>query len=124
MVSKLLRSEEYMTFRSTIPLKNICVDNSKGEVIVFQYIHIACTYQFIVITGALCSQSWKVFDFGPKTIRCPLILLPPACGTADIYFKQLLELGKQGYRVLAVSISNLFLYRWLVRFGLEVELYY
>lgn len=47
---------------------------------------------------------WVVYDAGPKTVRCPLIFLPPASGTADVFFKQLLALSSLGYRVMSVSI--------------------
>ena len=50
-------------------------------------------------------QSWKVFDAGPKSVQCPLIFLPPACGTADLYFRQLLDLSSCGYRVLSVMFA-------------------
>lgn len=69
--------EDYEYFRSTIPLKTIYVD--------------------------VRDKSWKIFDAGPKTIQSPLILLPPVCGTADIYFKQLLELSRKGYRVISAQ---------------------
>lgn len=36
--NRLIESSEYVHFRSSVPLRNICVDNSKGEVIVFLYI--------------------------------------------------------------------------------------
>lgn len=46
---------------------------------------------------------WVVYDAGPKSVRCPLIFLPPASGTADVFFKQLLALSSLGYRVMSVS---------------------
>ena len=45
---------------------------------------------------------WVVYDAGPKTVRCPLVFLPPASGTADVFFKQLLALSSLGYRVMSV----------------------
>ena len=44
-----------------------------------------------------------MYDAGPKTVRCPIVFLPPASGTADIFFKQLLALSSAGYRVMSVS---------------------
>ncbi|CAG9820986.1 unnamed protein product [Phaedon cochleariae] len=77
-VSDLSQSPEYLSFRSSVPLKIIVVDidNSKG---------------------------WKVYDCGPKTVRCPLICLPPVSGTADIFFKQALALSAKGIRVLSAE---------------------
>ncbi len=46
---------------------------------------------------------WIVYDAGPKTVRCPLVFLPPASGTADVFFKQILALSSLGYRVMSVS---------------------
>ena len=47
---------------------------------------------------------WVVYDAGPKTVRCPLVFLPPVSGTADVFFKQLLALSSLGYRVMSVCI--------------------
>lgn len=44
-----------------------------------------------------------VYDAGPKTVRCPVLFLPPASGTADVFFKQILTLSSIGYRVMSVS---------------------
>lgn len=46
---------------------------------------------------------WVVYDAGPKTVRCPIVFLPPASGTADVFFKQLLALSSAGYRVMSVN---------------------
>ncbi|KAK0083418.1 hypothetical protein PV325_008803 [Microctonus aethiopoides] len=76
--SELSRSKEYISFRSSVPLRKIVVDidDIKG---------------------------WKVYDSGPKIIKCPLICLPPVSGTADIFFKQILSLTAKGYRVISVE---------------------
>lgn len=46
---------------------------------------------------------WTIYDAGPRSVRCPLICLPPASGKADIFYKQILALTARGYRILAVS---------------------
>uniref|UniRef100_A0ABD2XL33 Maspardin n=1 Tax=Trichogramma kaykai TaxID=54128 RepID=A0ABD2XL33_9HYME len=76
--SELSKSREYQSFRSSIPLRKIVVD-SDGL------------------------KGWKVYDSSPKSIKCPLVCLPPVSGTADIYFKQILGLSAKGYRVIAVE---------------------
>ncbi len=43
-----------------------------------------------------------MFEYGPRTIKCPLLLLPPACGSAEVYYKQVMSLGAHGLRVIAV----------------------
>ena len=48
---------------------------------------------------------WTIYDAGPKTVRCPIVCLPPASGKADIFFKQILALSAKGYRVIAVSVN-------------------
>ena len=80
MVSTIIDSEEYQGFRSAIPLQRIIVDVSETE------------------------KTWKVYDTGPRHVRCPLICIPPVSGTADVYFKQLLNLSVHGYRVISVSL--------------------
>ncbi|XP_058805403.1 maspardin-like [Phymastichus coffea] len=76
--SELSKSPEYQSFRSSIPLRKIVVD-SDG------------------------TKGWKVYDSNPKTIKCPLVCLPPVSGTADIYFKQLLALSAKGYRIISAE---------------------
>lgn len=69
---------EYHSFRSTIPLKKIVVDDDHHK-------------------------AWSLYDAGPRSVRCPLIFFPPASGTADVFFKQILALSTVGYRVIAVD---------------------
>ena len=46
---------------------------------------------------------WICYDAGPRSVNCPLIFLPPVCGSADAFYKQLLSLSSKGYRVISVS---------------------
>ncbi|KAL1110478.1 hypothetical protein AAG570_008006, partial [Ranatra chinensis] len=46
---------------------------------------------------------WKIYDSGPKSIRNPLICLPPVSGTADVYFRQILSLSAKGFRVISAE---------------------
>ena len=58
---------------------------------------------------------WVVYDAGPKTVRCPIVFLPPASGTADVFFKQLLALSSAGYRVMSVnSVIIVLLYCFII----------
>uniref|UniRef100_A0A8C9ILJ5 SPG21 abhydrolase domain containing, maspardin n=1 Tax=Piliocolobus tephrosceles TaxID=591936 RepID=A0A8C9ILJ5_9PRIM len=50
------------------------------------------------------SKIWSLYDAGPRSIRCPLIFLPPVSGTADVFFRQILALTGWGYRVIAVHL--------------------
>ncbi|CAH0389644.1 unnamed protein product [Bemisia tabaci] len=77
-VSDYAHSNEYNSFRSSVPLKTIIVDPDS-------------------------SKGWKIYDSGPRSISTPLIFLPPVSGTADVYFKQLLSLGAKGYRVISAE---------------------
>lgn len=45
-------------------------------------------------------KGWRIYDCGPKTVRYPLICLPPVSGTADIFFRQALALSARGIRVI------------------------
>lgn len=77
-MGEISTSEEYQCFRSTIPLKKVVVDDDN-------------------------SKEWTMYDAGPKTVRCPLVCFPPASGTADVFFRQILALTSSGYRVIAVE---------------------
>ncbi|XP_026320898.1 maspardin-like [Hyposmocoma kahamanoa] len=77
-ISDLSQSAEYLSFRSSIPLRKVVVD-SDG------------------------SKAWKIFDSGPKSVNCPLICLPPVSGTADIFFKQVMGLACRGVRVISAE---------------------
>jgi len=76
--SAITQSQEYISFRSTVPLRRIVVDSSD-------------------------EKEWLIYDAGPRSVRCPLICLPPASGTADVFFKQILTLSSLGYRVISVE---------------------
>eukprot|EP00079_Xenopus_tropicalis_P033825 XP_017947596.1 PREDICTED: maspardin isoform X1 [Xenopus tropicalis] len=71
-------SPDYNWFRSTVPLKRIIVDDDDSKV-------------------------WSLYDAGPRSVRCPIIFLPPVSGTADVFFHQILALTGWGYRVIALQ---------------------
>ncbi|XP_072942709.1 maspardin-like [Epargyreus clarus] len=77
-LSELSQSSEYLSFRSSIPLRKVVVD-SDG------------------------SKAWSIFDSGPKSVSCPLVCLPPVSGTADIFYKQVMGLASRGVRVIAAE---------------------
>ncbi|XP_049831501.1 maspardin-like [Schistocerca gregaria] len=76
--SDFSQSQEYLSFRSSIPLRKIVVDTD-------------------------ASKGWKVYDSGPKDVKTPLVCLPPVSGTADVFFKQILALNAKGYRVISAE---------------------
>lgn len=78
-VSDLSQSQEYLSFRSSVPLRRIVVDSNNSKI------------------------GWRIFDSGPKTVRCPLVCLPPVSGTADVFFKQALALSAKGVRVISAE---------------------
>jgi len=78
-LSQLRQSYEYQEFRSRIPLNKISVDDDGSD------------------------KAWSVYDSGPKCITCPLVCFPPASGSSEVFFKQLMELPKKNIRVIAVS---------------------
>ncbi|XP_065059614.1 maspardin-like [Rhopilema esculentum] len=78
--SAIRESQEYQSFRCTVPQQKVVVESNEEE-----------------------DKIWIVFDAGPKSVRCPLIFLPPASGTGDIFFKQILALSSLGYRVMALE---------------------
>jgi len=44
-----------------------------------------------------------VYDTGPSSVRCPLVMIAPLSGTAEVYYKQVLALSSKGIRVLALE---------------------
>lgn len=64
-----------------------------------------------ILTSEVSTRPWVSFDAGPKTVRCPLVFLPPVCGRADCFYKQLIALSAKGYRVIAVRLYFAALYR-------------
>lgn len=69
--------EEYMQFRSLVSMQKVIVDNPQ--------------------------EVWTLYDAGPKNVSCPLLFLPPAIGTADTFFKQIISLSTKGYRIITLS---------------------
>ncbi|XP_015782214.1 maspardin [Tetranychus urticae] len=76
--SDLSNSEAYQSFRANIPLRKIVVDSDS-------------------------SKQWTLYDAGPKEITSPLIFLPPVSGIADVFFLQITNLSKMGYRVISLE---------------------
>ncbi|XP_034246979.1 maspardin-like [Thrips palmi] len=76
--SEFAQSPEYSSFRSSIPQQKVAVDSDP-------------------------TKEWKIYDSGPKSVKAPLVCLPPVSGTADIFFKQVLALGAKGIRVIAAE---------------------
>jgi len=76
--SDLSLSDEYQSFRSSVPLKKISVESDGSKV-------------------------WQVYDAGPRNVRTPLVCLSPASGTADVFYQQILGLTSRGIRVMAVE---------------------
>lgn len=50
------------------------------------------------------NQPWVVYDAGPRNVRSPIICLPPVCGMADVFFRQMASLSVAGIRIISVSI--------------------
>jgi len=45
---------------------------------------------------------WKYYDYGPKDVN-PLVCIPGAGGSAEVFFKQLISLCPRGIRIIAVQ---------------------
>lgn len=69
---------EYGEFRSKFPLKRLIVDESGDKV-------------------------WSIYDAGPRHVSCPIIFFPPISATADVFYKQIMFLVQNEYRVISVS---------------------
>eukprot|EP01112_Ceratiomyxa_fruticulosa_P019450 TRINITY_DN6364_c0_g1_i1.p1 TRINITY_DN6364_c0_g1~~TRINITY_DN6364_c0_g1_i1.p1 ORF type:complete len:360 (+),score=74.21 TRINITY_DN6364_c0_g1_i1:199-1278(+) len=80
MTSEYARSEGYRLFRSWVALQRVSIGNVTEKV-------------------------WKYYDFGPKD-KDPLICLPGASGTAEVFFKQIVSLCPKGYRIISVQFGT------------------
>jgi len=58
-----------------------------------------------VNVGTISEVTWKYYDFGPKDVA-PLICLPGASGTAEVFYKQVVSLCPKGYRVISVQYGT------------------
>ncbi|XP_024378692.1 uncharacterized protein [Physcomitrium patens] len=47
-------------------------------------------------------KQWRYYDYGPKSVA-PLVCLSGVAGTADVFYKQILNLCLKGYRVIAAD---------------------
>lgn len=81
---KLRESDQYIKFRSSIPLKKLFVDDQTDG-------------------NNNNDLAWKVYDAGNKNINQPIVFLPPAATSADIFYKQLLFLSERGLRAIALD---------------------
>ncbi|KAG8191080.1 hypothetical protein JTE90_008394 [Oedothorax gibbosus] len=91
--SSISSSAEYISFRSSVPLKRVIVDEDSSKV-------------------------WSIYDAGPRTITCPLVCLPPVSGTADIFYNQIMSLSAKGYRVISVQYPVYWTIReWIAGFS-------
>jgi hypothetical protein len=52
---------------------------------------------------------WRYFDFGDVT-KAPLVCIPPAGGSADIFFKLFNELPVKGIRVIGVCFFFIYFF--------------
>ncbi|XP_064474873.1 maspardin-like isoform X2 [Ornithodoros turicata] len=90
--SDIAQSPEYRSFRETVPQRRVIVDDNP-------------------------SQVWTYYDYGPRSVTCPLICLPPISGTADVFFRQIMVLSARGYRVMSVEYPVYWTLReWVVGF--------
>lgn len=77
--STFSKSKDYSSFRSSISQRQVLVRHQQRE------------------------YRWRLYDHGPKSVRTPLLLLPPVSGTADVWYQQMLPLACQGFRCIALD---------------------
>lgn len=124
--STIANSQEYQSFRSSVPLKTVSIH--KKPLYLFAQIKKmhsrnwsiesnkvqCCSYSAVVLLKIKFfqyivdddeSKEWKLYDAGPKQVKCPLVCFPPASGTADVFYKQVLALSAVGFRVISVRVT-------------------
>eukprot|EP00732_Lithocolla_globosa_P006379 Lithocolla_globosa_v1_NODE_7375_length_954_cov_37.926585.p1 type:complete len:299 gc:universal NODE_7375_length_954_cov_37.926585:44-940(+) len=83
-MSSIQKSPEYRSFRRYVAKQKRSVDNK---------------------------TEWKYYDYGPKTVRCPLICIPTTSGGAECYYKIMMTFGSQGYRVISAEYPNYYTHK-------------
>ncbi|KAH7829478.1 putative acid cluster protein 33 [Monocercomonoides exilis] len=73
----LANTEAFTKFRGNVPLQRATV-------------------------GITNPKTWKFYDCGDES-KAPIVMLPPAAGTAEGYFKLMNELPERGIRIIAVQ---------------------
>lgn len=68
------------------------------------------------------AMEWKYYDYGPRDVP-PLICLPDAGGTAEMFFRQIVSLCPKGYRIIAVQYPAYQNHRYFIE-GLDRFLRY
>ena len=59
-----------------------------------------------VVEQANREFEWRFYEYGPKSVRSPLVFLPAAGGTAESFYKIFMALSSQGFRLLAVRAAE------------------
>ncbi|KAJ8903906.1 hypothetical protein NDN08_000437 [Rhodosorus marinus] len=80
-MGELAKGSEYANFRAWVPRKRIPIGSNKA-------------------------QTWIYFDWGPTDYPEPLVFIHSTAGSADVFYNQMLDLGKRGYRVVSVEIAS------------------
>lgn len=79
--SAITQSGEYKSFRATVPKRRIDLEYKRKE------------------------YTFKIYDYGPKSVTSPIIFFPPVSGTADVFFRQIVSLTTEGFRCIAVYLN-------------------
>ena len=59
-----------------------------------------------VVEQANREFEWRFYEYGPKSVRSPLVFLPAAGGTAESFYKIFMALSSQGFRLMAVRAAE------------------
>jgi hypothetical protein len=68
--------------------------------------YVVCTWKFCVnltkaTVGITNAKNWRFYDHGDLS-KAPVICLPPAGGSADVFFRLFNQLPDKGIRLIAV----------------------
>jgi len=90
----LSKSEMYKNFRSWVGLQKLICDD----------------------------KEWQFYDYGPKNVP-PLLFIPGAQGTADVFYKQFVSLSSHGYRLVSIQYPPLWTHgEWVKAFDRFLDL--
>jgi len=104
----LSQSKLFLSFRQNVPLQKVTVGGESVKVASAAHRErCSCpscrrTHFQKVVEQSNREFIWRYYELGPRSVKSPLVFFPAAGGTAETFYKLIMSLGSDGYRVIAV----------------------
>jgi len=105
----LSQSKPFLSFRQNVPLQRVTVGGERANVAPASHRGPlqrrpfgCCTHFQKVVEQSNREFIWRYYELGPRAVKSPLVFFPAAGGTAETFYKLIMTLGAEGYRVIAV----------------------